>query len=91
MRKVPKSLSSAADYEVRLQETRRKASEVREGKKIDFGEAENFIASVPTGRWTTYGEVAAPGGSPGGPQAIGTWLLRGGGIPNVWRVLFGES
>lgn len=80
-------LPEAADYEVRLQEKRRKASEVREAKKIEFEAAEAFIASIPPGRWTTYGEVAAAGGSLGGAQAIGTWLLRGGGIVNVWRVL----
>jgi alkylated DNA nucleotide flippase Atl1 len=80
-------LPEAADYEVRLQEKRRKATEVREGRKLDMDAAEAFIAGVPKGRWTTYGDVAAAGGSPGGAQAIGTWLLRGGGIPNVWRVL----
>jgi alkylated DNA nucleotide flippase Atl1 len=80
-------LPEAADYEVRLQEKRRKASEVREGKKLDLEAAKTFIAGVPEGRWTTYGDVASAGGSPGGAQAIGTWLLRGGGIPNVWRVL----
>jgi alkylated DNA nucleotide flippase Atl1 len=80
-------LPEAADYEVRLQEKRRKATEVREGKKLDLEAAKAFIARVPAGRWTTYGDVASAGGSPGGAQAIGTWLLRGGGIPNVWRVL----
>jgi alkylated DNA nucleotide flippase Atl1 len=80
-------LPEAADYEVRLQEKRRRASEVREGRKLDFDAAKAFIAGVPAGRWTTYGDVAAAGGSPGGAQAIGTWLLRTSGVPNVWRVL----
>ena len=80
-------LPEAADYEVRLQEKRRRASDVREGRKLDLDAAKEFIAAVPRGRWTTYGDVAVAGGSPRGAQAIGTWLLRGGGIPNVWRVL----
>jgi alkylated DNA nucleotide flippase Atl1 len=80
-------LPEAADYEVRLQQKRRRASEAREGKKLDFEAAREFIAGVPPGRWTTYGEVAVAAGSPRGAQAVGTWLLRTGGIPNVWRVL----
>jgi alkylated DNA nucleotide flippase Atl1 len=80
-------LPEAADFEVRLQEKRRRATEVREGKKIDFDAATEFIAHVPLGRWTTYRDVAIAGGSPGGAQAVGTWLLRGGGIEGVWRVL----
>jgi alkylated DNA nucleotide flippase Atl1 len=80
-------LPEAADFEVRLQEKRRRATEVREGKKIDFDAAQAYIAAVPPGRWTTYRDVAIAGGSPGGAQAVGTWLLRGGGIPGVWRVL----
>lgn len=65
-------LPEAADFEVRLQEKRRRASEVREGKKIDFDAARDYIAAVPPGRWTTYRDVAIAGGSPGGAQAIGT-------------------
>jgi alkylated DNA nucleotide flippase Atl1 len=80
-------LPEAAEFEVRLQEKRRRATAVREGKKIDFDLARTFIEDVPLGRWTTYGDVAAAGGSPRGAQAVGTWLLRSGGIPRVWRVL----
>lgn len=55
---------------------------------IDFERAARFIESVPEGRWTTFGDVAAAGGDEPGAQAVGQWLGRSGGaIPNFWRVL----
>jgi alkylated DNA nucleotide flippase Atl1 len=80
-------LPEAADFEVRVQEKRRRASEARDPARIDFGLARAFVDSIPLGRWTTYGDVAAAAGAPRGAQAIGTWLLKTNGIPNVWRVL----
>jgi alkylated DNA nucleotide flippase Atl1 len=80
-------LPEAADFEVRVQEKRRRASEARDPAKIDFVLARQFIDSIPAGQWTTYGDVAAAAGSPRGAQAIGTWLLKTEGIPSVWRVL----
>jgi alkylated DNA nucleotide flippase Atl1 len=55
---------------------------------IDFDRACAFIAAVPAGRWTAYGDVAEAAGSPGGAQAIGDWLRREGDrVPHVHRVL----
>ena len=49
---------------------------------------ERFIAAVPEGRWTSYGEVAKAAGSPKGAQAVGQWCRReGAAIPFVYRVL----
>lgn len=80
-------LPEAADFEVRVQDKRRRASEERDPARINFDLARAFIASIPGGRWTTYGDVAAAAGAPKGAQAIGTWLLRTQDIANVWRVL----
>jgi alkylated DNA nucleotide flippase Atl1 len=80
-------LPEAADYEVRLQEKRRRSRRL-DGDTIDFESAKEFIQSIPEGRWASYGDVAAAAGAPRGAQAIGTWLLQTGEeIPNVWRVL----
>jgi alkylated DNA nucleotide flippase Atl1 len=55
---------------------------------IDFKRAAAFIAAVPTGRWTTYGDVAKAGGADKGAQAIGDWLRREGDrVSHVYRVL----
>ncbi len=57
---------------------------------IDFKRAAAFIAAVPDGRWTTYGDAAKAGGVPAqhGGQAIGEWLRREGDTaPHVYRVL----
>lgn len=55
---------------------------------IDFNRARAFVDAVPTGRWTSYKDVARAAGSPNGAQAVGQWLRREGqSIPNVYRVL----
>lgn len=55
---------------------------------INFQRAEQFIAAIPRGRWTSYKEVAIAAGSPNGAQAVGQWLRRNGDkVPHVWRVL----
>ena len=55
---------------------------------MDFKKAARFIAAVPKGRWTTYGDVATVAGNPRAAQAVGEWLRRSrGGIPCFWRVL----
>jgi alkylated DNA nucleotide flippase Atl1 len=69
-------LPEAADYEVRLKEKRRKARSRRDGDTIDFEIVRTFIASIPEGRWASYGDVAAAAGAPKGGQALGTWLSR---------------
>jgi alkylated DNA nucleotide flippase Atl1 len=55
---------------------------------INFDRAKQFIAAVPEGRWTAYGDVADAAGNRRGAMAIGMWLLRSGGdVPFFWRVL----
>jgi alkylated DNA nucleotide flippase Atl1 len=49
-----------------------------------------FIAAVPAGRWTTYGDVAAVGGDHLQMAAfrVGQWLAGSeGSIDNYWRVI----
>ena len=80
-------LPEAADFEVRMEEKRRRSVQ-RAGDRIDFNAATRFIASIPAGRWASYGDVAAAAGAPRGAQAVGTWLLTTeDDVPNVWRVL----
>src|SRR4051812_10560988 len=45
-----------------------------QGDSLDFDVARAFIASIPTGRWAAYGDVAAAAGAPSGAQALGRWL-----------------
>lgn len=82
-------LPEAADFEVRLQEKRRKATIRRQGDSIDFDIVRAFIASIPKGQWASYGDVAAAAGAPKGGQALGTWLSRNEQDvpPLVYRVL----
>src|SRR4051794_33668483 len=46
----------------------------RGGGSLDWDLARAFIASIPRGRWASYGDVAAAAGAPKGAQAMGTWL-----------------
>jgi len=56
--------------------------------RIDFVAALRFIETIPTGHWSSYGDVARAAGSPQGAQSIGNWLrVRGEEVPHVWRVL----
>lgn len=82
-------LPEAADFEVRLKEKRRTATRRRSGGTIDFEIARAYIASIPDGRWASYGDVAAAAGAPQGGQALGTWLARldADVPPLVYRVL----
>ncbi len=48
----------------------------RTGESIDFAVARAFIASIPMGRWTSYGDVAAAAGAPKVGQALGIWLAH---------------
>jgi alkylated DNA nucleotide flippase Atl1 len=57
-------------------------------KPLDFDQARTFVASVPPGNWTSYGDVAAAGGSPRAAQAVGSWLARHGDeVPGVYRLI----
>lgn len=69
-------LPEAEEYQSRLKEKQRKARSHRDGDTIDFEIARAFIASIPKGRWASYGDVAAAAGAPKGGQALGTWLSR---------------
>ena len=56
---------------------------------LDLAAAEAFLATVPAGRWTTYGDVAvAAGRGANAGQPISSWIgARGHELPAVWRVL----
>jgi alkylated DNA nucleotide flippase Atl1 len=55
---------------------------------IDFSRAAAFIAAVPEGHWTTYGDTSKAGDARKGAQAIGQWPLRNREtVPHVYRVL----
>jgi alkylated DNA nucleotide flippase Atl1 len=80
-------LPEAEDYEVKVQAKKRKASS-NKGAPINFEAVKAFISSIPEGRWSSYGDVAASAGSPKGGQAVGTWLMKTkDDIPTVYRVL----
>jgi alkylated DNA nucleotide flippase Atl1 len=76
----------AAAFEVKVQAKKQKAK-AKDSKPIDFELATGFIEAIPPGRWSSYGDVAAAAGSPKGAMAVGTWLSKGDGIANVYRVL----
>lgn len=55
---------------------------------FDENAARAFIAAVPEGSWTTYGDVADAAGSPGAAQHAGNWLRDSdGSVPFYWRVI----
>jgi alkylated DNA nucleotide flippase Atl1 len=81
-------LPEAADYEVRLQKKRRRASAKKKTIPLDYEAAREFIDSIPTGRWASYGDVAAAAGNRLAGQPIGSWLMREDiDVPHVYRVL----
>jgi alkylated DNA nucleotide flippase Atl1 len=82
-------LPEAGDYEVRVAEKQRAAaSRKATAAPLHHEQALAFIASVPTGRWTAYVDVAIAGGSPNGAMGVGSWLSKtSDDVPNVYRVL----
>lgn len=55
---------------------------------FDENAARSFIATIPEGSWTTYGNVADAAGNPDAAQHAGNWLRgSGGSIPFYWRVV----
>jgi alkylated DNA nucleotide flippase Atl1 len=81
-------LPEAVDYEVRVAEKTQAVAAKKDSRRLDLEKAAAFIASVPRGRWTSYGDVAAAGGAPRGAMGVGSWLPSAGGdIPHVYRVL----
>ncbi|MFD8955650.1 DNA-binding protein [Streptomyces anulatus] len=55
------------------------------GIRKDWTGLHTLLSTVPAGRWTTYGDVAAVIGSHAVP--VGTHLATCGQCPNPWRVL----
>lgn len=81
-------LPEAGDYEVKVAEKLQAATSKKVARSLDHEKATRFIASVPSGRWTAYVDVAAAGGSPKGMMGVGSWLSnKGEDVPNVYRVL----
>ena len=55
---------------------------------LDHDTATAFIESIPTGRWTTYADVADAAGNRDAALSIGGWLRdSGSSIPFYWRVI----
>jgi alkylated DNA nucleotide flippase Atl1 len=72
----------------RVHEKRPPAGARRPGETLDLDAARAFIASIPDGRWTSYGDVAAAAGAPKGAQAVASWITRTKGeVPQLYRVL----
>jgi alkylated DNA nucleotide flippase Atl1 len=58
------------------------------GVPLDFAIAASFIATIPPGRWTSYGDVASVAGNELGAMAVGDWLRRHGDeVQNPHRVI----
>ena len=59
------------------------------GPRLDLDAAVQFLESIPTGYWTSYGDVAvAAGRSTSAGQPIASWLgSKGHLVPFVYRVL----
>lgn len=55
------------------------------GTGKDWTGLHTLLAAIPSGRWTTYGDVATVIGSHAVP--VGTHLATCGQCPNAWRVL----
>ncbi|MGO4748895.1 hypothetical protein AB4212_09750 [Streptomyces sp. 2MCAF27] len=55
------------------------------GARKDWTMLHTLLGSIPSGRWTTYGDVASVIGSHAVP--VGTHLATCGQCPNAWRVL----
>ena len=65
----------------------------RRGDSLDFSLARAFIASIPTGHWAAYGDVAAAAGAPKGAQALGSWLATNeiDVPPLLYRVILADG
>jgi alkylated DNA nucleotide flippase Atl1 len=61
---------------------------VRGVSGLNYRRAQDFIDAIPTGRWTTFKDVATAAGNERVAQHIGNWLRDGGaGDRNVHRVI----
>lgn len=61
--------------------------------KLDLDAAAAFLATVPEGHWTSYGDVAVAGGrSSSAAQGVASWIVsKGHRLENVHRVLNGDG
>ena len=57
--------------------------------KLDLDAAAAFLAAIPKGRWTSYGDVAvAAGRNSSAAQGVASWISsKGHRLQNVHRVL----
>lgn len=62
---------------------------VPERGTFDWSELHRFLAAIPAGRWTTYGDLAEVVGT--APQPLGQHVTRCEACPNAWRVLGGDG
>ena len=60
---------------------------------LDLDAAAAFLATVPEGHWTSYGDVAvAAGRSSSAAQGVASWIgSKGHRLKNVHRVLNGDG
>lgn len=59
---------------------------------FDFRQAIPFITSIPSGRWSSYRDVAAAAGNPKAYQAAGNHMRdSAGSIENYWRVIHSDG
>ncbi len=81
-------LPESADYEVKVAEKLHAAATSKGVARLNHEKALAFIASIPTGRWSAYYDVAVAGDSPKGAMGVGSWLSSTAeDVPNVYRVL----
>ncbi|MGD0454950.1 MAG: hypothetical protein ABSB69_15260 [Solirubrobacteraceae bacterium] len=82
-------LPEVGDYEVKVaQKLHAATSKKATAAPLHQDQAKAFIASVPSGRWTAYVDVATAGGSPNGAMGVGSWLSnKGEDVVHVYRVL----
>jgi hypothetical protein len=58
----------------------------RSGRRIDRDALRSVCQTIPSGRWTTYGEVAAAIGVPGAAQSVAGILATDWSVPNPHRI-----
>ena len=56
-------------------------------RRVDKDALKRICRSIPYGRWTTYGDIAAAIGVPGAAQSVAGVIATDTGIENAHRVL----
>jgi alkylated DNA nucleotide flippase Atl1 len=59
------------------------------GDRFDWSRLHAVLAALPSGRWTTYGDLAQVVGT--AAQPLGQHIARCEACPNAWRVLGGDG